>query len=203
MSSGHFYYPHELPYAKTDVDVPSIAGYTSTRTLAPYQGNVKPPQFQLAEAVFPGLRHRDAAPQISLPHDVLEQRAQTPCRHFEHHLGWCPYGINCHFLHDYSRLPSRPSSFGGSIGPSTCPSLASSSASSPRGSPVPSGPYCLSSGVANPYAHSAATTAPMSRISYHEFVPRSVGGTTYFPIRLDPVRLGYVTPTGVEVFTDL
>ena len=34
------------------------------------------------------------------------------------------------------------------------------------------------------------------------FTPRTIGGTTYFPIRLDEARLGYVTPTGVEVFTD-
>ncbi|KAH9002963.1 hypothetical protein EDB86DRAFT_3073455 [Lactarius hatsudake] len=201
MSSGHFYYGHEFPYANTDV--PSLAGYTSTRMLAPYQGNAKIPQSHLAEAGFPGLRRRDTAPQISLPHDVLQQRAQTPCRHFEHHLGWCPYGMNCHFLHDYSRLSSRPNVSEGSIGPSTCPSLASSSASSPRGSPVPSAPYYLSSGVVeNPYAYSTAATA-MSRIPHHGFVPRSVGGTTYFPIRLDAARLGYVTPTGVEVFTDL
>ena len=36
----------------------------------------------------------------------------------------------------------------------------------------------------------------------HDFVPRTIGGTTYFPIRLDEARLGYVTPSGVEVFTD-
>jgi len=36
----------------------------------------------------------------------------------------------------------------------------------------------------------------------HDFVPRTVGGTTYFPIRLDEACLGYVTPSGVEVFTD-
>ena len=38
--------------------------------------------------------------------------------------------------------------------------------------------------------------------SDHGFVPRTIGGTTYFPIRLDGARLGYVTPTGVQVFTD-
>ncbi|KAH9068395.1 hypothetical protein EDB83DRAFT_2518744 [Lactarius deliciosus] len=199
MTSGHFYYGHEFPYA--NADVPSVAGYTSTKILAPYQGNAKIPQFHLAEAGFPGLRRRDTAPQISLPHDVLQQRAQTPCRHFEHHLGWCPYGMNssmitlaCHRAPNFSE---------GSVGPSTCPSLASSSASSPRGSPVPSAPYYLSSGVVeNPYAYPTAAAA-MSRIPHHGFVPRSVGGTTYFPIRLDAARLGYVTPTGVEVFTDL
>ena len=36
----------------------------------------------------------------------------------------------------------------------------------------------------------------------HDFVPRTIGGTMYFPIRLDVARLGYVTPSGVEVFTD-
>jgi len=60
--------------------------------LAPYRGNAKHPQFQLAEAGFPGLQ-RDTAP---LPRDILELRAQTSCKHFEHHLGWCPYGMNCH-----------------------------------------------------------------------------------------------------------
>lgn len=35
----------------------------------------------------------------------------------------------------------------------------------------------------------------------HEFTPRTIGGTTYFPIRLDGARLGYVTPSGVQVFT--
>jgi hypothetical protein len=36
----------------------------------------------------------------------------------------------------------------------------------------------------------------------HGFTPRNIGGTTYFPIRLDDARLGYVTLSGVEVFTD-
>lgn len=36
----------------------------------------------------------------------------------------------------------------------------------------------------------------------HSFAPRAIGGTTYFPIRLGNARLGYVTPSGVEVFTD-
>ena len=36
----------------------------------------------------------------------------------------------------------------------------------------------------------------------HNFTPRTIGGTTYFPIRLGSARLGYVTPSGVQVFTD-
>ena len=36
----------------------------------------------------------------------------------------------------------------------------------------------------------------------HEFTPRTIGGTTYFPIRLGSASLGYVTLSGVEVFTD-
>ena len=36
----------------------------------------------------------------------------------------------------------------------------------------------------------------------HDFTPRTIGGTTYFPIRLGSARLGYVTPSGVQVFTD-
>ena len=68
-------------------------------------------------------------------------------------------------LHDYARLPLRTSSFGGSSDASTCPSFASSAASSPRDSPVPFAPYYLSPSVAvNPYAFSAASTVPMSRI---------------------------------------
>jgi hypothetical protein len=34
----------------------------------------------------------------------------------------------------------------------------------------------------------------------HQFTPRTIGGTTYFPIRLGDAHLGYVTPSGVEVF---
>lgn len=200
-SKMNFYYAHERPSAKTDVQ--SLVGYTSTRMFAPCQANAMPPQFQMAEAGFPSLQ-LDTAPRKPLPFGILEQRAQTPCRHFEHHLGWCPYGVNCHFLHDYSRLSSRSSSLAGSSGPSTCPSLASSATSSPRDSPVPSLPYYPPSSVsANLYAYPGSTEASMSRIPHHGFVPRNVGGTTYFPIRLDAARLGYVTPVGVEVFTDL
>jgi hypothetical protein len=36
----------------------------------------------------------------------------------------------------------------------------------------------------------------------HEITPRTIGGTTYFPIHLGDARLGYVTLSGVEVFTD-
>ena len=35
----------------------------------------------------------------------------------------------------------------------------------------------------------------------HTFTPRTIGGTTYFPIALGNAHLGYVTPSGVEVFT--
>ena len=42
---------------------------------------------------------------------------------------------------------------------------------------------------------------PFFHLKDDEFTPRTIGGTTYFPIDLDEARLGYVTPTGVEVFT--
>ena len=109
-------------------------------------------------------------PQQFLPRDVLEQRARTPCKHFEHHQGWCPYGVDCHLsvasdvgcteshlycsLHDYSRLSSRPRSTASS--PS---SLASSTASSLRSSPVPSTMYHPSD--VNRYA--GACDAPVPR----------------------------------------
>ena len=95
MSSGHFYHTYGLPSAKADVS--SLAGYISTRMLLPCQGVAMPPQFQLAEACL----QRDTSPQKPLPLDILEQRAQTPCKHFEHHLGWCPYGMNCHLCVAY------------------------------------------------------------------------------------------------------
>ncbi|KAH9988841.1 hypothetical protein BJV77DRAFT_964224 [Russula vinacea] len=118
--------------------------------------------------------------QKLIPHDVLEQRARTPCKHFEHHGGWCPYGSECHFLHDYSRLTSRGSSSG-----SNPPSVASSTCSSLRSSPVPSLPY-QAPFVPHAYAPPRFSHAPR--------------GTTYFPIRLGDAHLGYVTPSGVEVF---
>ncbi|KAF8274657.1 hypothetical protein EI94DRAFT_1782218 [Lactarius quietus] len=200
MSFGHSYYAQGHAFAQGEA--PPHAGYTSTGMFPPFQGNAMPLPFQMAETGFPSLQH-GAAPPKALPHDIRAQRARTPCKHFEYHLGWCPYGMNCHFLHDYARLPSRASSFGGSSDSSSCPSFASSASSSPRDSPIPFPPYYPSPGVAaNPYAYSIASTVPMNRIPRHGFVPRAVGGTTYFPIRLDAVRLGFVTPVGVEVFTD-
>ncbi|KAI0246030.1 hypothetical protein BJV78DRAFT_1286816 [Lactifluus subvellereus] len=130
------------------------------------------------------------APQQFLPRDVLEQRARTPCKHFEHNQGWCPYGVDCHFLHDHSRLSSRPGST-----TSSPPSLASSTASSLRSSPVPSTMY-YPSGVNQ---SAGACDAPLYRVPRHGFTPRTIGGTTYFPIRLDGARLGYVTPVGVQL----
>lgn len=127
----------------------------------------------------------------SVPREVLEQRARTPCKHFEHHLGWCPYGSGCHFRHDYSRIATR-----GSSSTSTATSLASSTCSSLRSSPAPSGPYQAAFVAHAPAPHR------LPRVPKHEFTPRTVGGTTYFPIRLDNARLGYVTLSGVEVFTD-
>ncbi|KAH9954354.1 hypothetical protein BC827DRAFT_969254 [Russula dissimulans] len=162
--------------------------------LAPYY--TKPPRFALPETAFP-LPAPTA--QHLIPRDVLEKRSQTPCKHFEHHLGWCPYGKGCHFLHDYSRLSSR--------GTSATPSLASNSSasSSLRSSPVPSGlwyPPPLNSFQAGPVFGAPPPTYRVPPVPRHGFVPRTIGGTTYFPIRLDPSRLGYVTLRGVEVFTD-
>ncbi|KAN0138771.1 hypothetical protein V8E53_003159 [Lactarius tabidus] len=197
MSSCHSYYAHGFPFPKADV--PPLAGYASARMPVPFQGNAMSLPFQTAEMGYPSLPHGTAPPK-SLPLDIMAQRARTPCKHFEHHLGWCPYGMRCHFLHDYARLTLRASSMGGSNDNSTCPSLVSSASSSPRDSPIPSGPYYPAPGVAaNPYVYSAT---PGQMIPRHGFIPRTVGGTTYFPIRLDAVRLGFVTPAGVEVFTD-
>jgi len=130
------------------------------------------------------------APNL-VPREVLEQRARTPCKHFEHHQGWCPFGSGCHFFHDYLRIAAR-----GSPSTSTAPSLASSTCSSLRSSPVPSGLY-QSAFVAH-----APAPPRFPRVPQHEFAPRTMGGTTYFPIRLGSARLGYVTLSGVEVFTD-
>ncbi|KAF8485708.1 hypothetical protein DFH94DRAFT_707194 [Russula ochroleuca] len=134
--------------------------------------------------------------QKLIPHDVLEQRARTPCRHFEHHGGWCPYGSECHFFHDYSRLTPRGSSSG-----SNPPSVASSTCSSSlRSSPVPSLPY---QAPFVPHAPVPAYVPPrFSSPPRQQFTPRTIGGTTYFPIRLGDASLGYVTPSGVEVFMD-
>ena len=96
MSSCQSYFAHGFPFPKT-ADAPSFAGYTSTRIPAHFQGNAMPPQFQTAEMRFPSLQaQHGTAPLKSLPLDIMAQRARTPCKHFEHHLGWCPYGIRCH-----------------------------------------------------------------------------------------------------------
>lgn len=93
MTSCYSYYAHGLPLAKADV--PPLVGYNSTGMLAPFQGNAMPLPFQMSEMGFPRLQH-GTAPSKSLPLDIRAQRARTPCKHFEHHLGWCPYGMNCH-----------------------------------------------------------------------------------------------------------
>ncbi|KAI0295887.1 hypothetical protein B0F90DRAFT_1123950 [Multifurca ochricompacta] len=172
----------------------------------------KPPRFLWAKAAF----GPHAAPSQSfLPRDVLEQRARTPCLHFEHHLGWCPYDMDCHFLHDYSRFPSRVDS-GASSGPPTPSSSSNSFHSSPMllpayfppsGSSYSSQPPSLfqvprKSHTAHLHLRYIFLTLFLSGFIDHGFVPQTFGGTTYFPIRLDNARLGYVTPTGVQVFTD-
>ncbi|KAI0281529.1 hypothetical protein BC826DRAFT_974604 [Russula brevipes] len=170
--------PHQgdsLPFAGAGYGLPAPV---------PYHANPLP--FQRAEPGFP-----PQAPHI-IPQDVLEQRKRTLCRHFEHHLGWCPYGAECHFLHDHSRLPSRASS--------TSPSHASSAASSLRSSPVPFIPW-YPRGAS--YRAAFAPPPPPRLARHHEFTTRTIGGTTYFPIRLDESRLGYMTPNGVEVFTNI
>lgn len=115
-------------------------------------------------------------------------------------------------FHDYLRIATRGSSL-----TSTAPSLASSTCSSLRSSPTPSvnGPYQAAFaahalapphisrvprelsvlGLVSPFI---VKTCPFS--TEHGFTPRTIGGTTYFPIRLGNARLGYVTPSGVEVF---
>jgi hypothetical protein len=118
---------------------------------------------------------------------------------------------NSYSFHDYLRIAALGS-------PSTsAPSLASSTSSSLRSSPV------LSSLYQAPFvSHVSALPRlpPPSRefsvigwccvsifktcllATEHEFIPRTIGGTTYFPIRLGNAHLGYVTPSGVKVFTD-
>jgi len=185
---------HPFGGAFNDNSNATFAGYGMPAP-ASYHDYAKPPRFLLPEAAFPL-----PAPiaQDVIPREVLEKRAKTPCKHFQYHKGRCPYGKECHFLHDYSRFPSRDTS--------ATPSLASdsSASSSVRSSPVPSGlwyPPPLNSLQAGPVFSAPSYRAPRAA-PHNGFVPRLIGGTTYFPIRLDQSRLGYVTPRGVEVFTD-
>ena len=93
--SCHSYIANGFPFTKA-ADVPPFAGYASTRVPAHFQGNMPPP-FQTTEMGFPSLQAQHGmVPLKSLPPDIVAQRARTPCKHFEHHLGWCPYGIRCH-----------------------------------------------------------------------------------------------------------
>jgi len=85
-------------------------------------------------------------------------------------------------IHDFLRFAIRGSS-PTTTNPST--KLASSTCSSLRSNPVPSDLY-----QAAFVAH--ATALPrLPRVPQHEFSPRTIGGTTYFPIRLGNARLGY------------
>lgn len=64
---------------------------------APPHNNNKLPLFpSWPETSFPQRTAPMTAQNIIVPHEVLEQRARTPCKHFEHHGGWCPYGSECH-----------------------------------------------------------------------------------------------------------
>jgi hypothetical protein len=123
-----------------------------------------------------------------------------------------PDSTSYYSFHDYSRIGAR-----GSPPTSTVPSLASSTSSSLRSSPAPSGLYQATfvphvpappriPRVPREFSVLGCYRALLLRSALfsteHGFTPRTIGGTTYFPIRLGSARLGYVTLSGVEVFTN-
>lgn len=96
---------------------------------------------------------------------------------------------------------SRPSSAASTQAPS--PLACSTHRSHPRSnlrSPLPRLTAFLPCSVSYMLCIRSWRAVSDVEVTGHDFVPRHIGGTTYFPIRLDEARLGYITPSGVEVF---
>jgi hypothetical protein len=78
---------------------PSFASHGAALPAAPYPHLAKPPQFlPFPQPPAPNAQWyaQQQQQQHMVPRDVLEQRRRMACKHFEHHLGWCPYGVECH-----------------------------------------------------------------------------------------------------------
>ncbi|KAI0261106.1 hypothetical protein BC834DRAFT_897216 [Gloeopeniophorella convolvens] len=137
-------------------------------------GRVPPP----APPPTPAPIQLKATAPAFIPHAELERRKRIPCVHFQRHKGWCPYAEKCHFMHDWS-IVSRPDS--------------TASRNSSLGSTVSSNGHASRAGT-----FELRRGSPVE-VAYKTNVPRAIGGTVYFPVKVGDERVGFVMPNGLKL----